>query len=362
MAGDGLPSGNHPQGSTNGALAGQPEGIGPVSRPIADDQTLADRDQTLADADQTAADADQAAADSDQAASDRDLAQGGDPVEHDFTREIRDRGARQRQETARTRVDTAAARDAIAEARDMEAAARDEAAARKDRELAARTAGPRRPERRVIGVLLRAAERRSGAAAMRAAAAEFRALAAADRERAAWDREQAGADRRQAQLERGALLDQLAAAETDQLTGARTRAAGLVELEREIDRARRTTGRLVVGYVDVVGLKAVNDAHGHAAGDALLKHAVHAIREHLRSYDLIVRMGGDEFLCVLSGATIETALHRFDAIQTELEAESDPCAIRVGVAALRPADSVAELIEHADAELPTGSRRSALGA
>ena len=52
------------------------------------------------DGDQTSADSDQAAADSDQAASDRDLASGGDPGEHEFTRDLRDRSAEHRQQVA----------------------------------------------------------------------------------------------------------------------------------------------------------------------------------------------------------------------------------------------------------------------
>ena len=68
-----------------------------------------------------------------------------------------------------------------------------------------------------------------------------------------------------------ALLRQLAASETDALTGARTRAAGLADVDHEIDRARRTSGVLSLAYIDVVGLKAANDERGHAAGDALLQ-------------------------------------------------------------------------------------------
>jgi two-component system, cell cycle response regulator len=62
---------------------------------------------------------------------------------------------------------------------------------------------------------------------------------------------------------------------TDPLTGVRTPAAGLLELDHELERSRRRIGvRLVVVYVDVVGLKTVNDSQGHAAGDALLKRVV----------------------------------------------------------------------------------------
>jgi len=360
----GPPSGDRPVHSANGASGREPETTAPTSEAVEHAQTLEDRDQTFADvdqtasdSDQTAADSDQAAADSDQAASDRDLASGGDAGEHELTRELRDRSAEQRQQIAQGRVDTAADRDAVAHTRDLTADARDQAAALRDRDLAKRDASRTREGHTMAGLLHRAVESRHDAAADRAAAIESRARAAADREQAARDREQAARDRLQAQIDRDALLEQLAIAETDQLTGTRMRAAGLADLDREIERARRTAMLLAVAYVDVVGLKAVNDEHGHSAGDALLQRAVRAIRSHLRTYDLIVRHGGDEFLCVMSGATIELARQRFDAIQAALAADPDPARIKVGFAALAPQDSARQLIERADADLPT-TRRS----
>jgi diguanylate cyclase (GGDEF)-like protein len=330
-----------------------------ASEAFKDDQTLADRDQSLADADrkgsesdQTAAAREQAAADSDQAASDRDLVHGGDPGVHDASREVRNRSAQQRQYSAQGRVEAADARDQVAHARDLTALARDQAAELRDRELATHDGAVGDGTQIVVS-----AEDRRSAAAERALAAAGRARAAADREQAARDREQAARDRSQAQADRDALLHQLASAKTDGLTGTRARATGLEDFDHEIDRARRTMAPLVIAYVDVVGLKAVNDTHGHGAGDALLQHAVNAIRDHLRSYDLIVRIGGDEFLSVMSGATLEDARQRFAAIQTALAAGPDQCEIKVGFAALEGDDSAAELIKRADAELPTSDRR-----
>ncbi|MEA2364827.1 MAG: hypothetical protein QOI32_339 [Thermoleophilaceae bacterium] len=349
--------------STNGAgRADDDDGIVRSSGSRDADQTLADTDQTLADADQTqsdgdqaAADDDQVAADSDQAASDRELAHGADPSVHAFARDLRERSAEHRRLTAQGRTEAAAARDAVAVARDLAASARDAAAVQHDRELAARDAawsGAGLPD-----LLQSAAKTRKRAAADRAAAADGRVRAATDREQATRDREQAARDRHENQVDREALLRQLVIAETDQLTGARTRSAGLADLRREIDRARRTTGRLAVAYVDVVGLKAVNDTRGHGAGDALLRRVVQAIRARLRSYDWILRLGGDEFLCVMSGATIENARDRFDAVQATLAAESEPAQIKAGFATLTPDDSSADLIARADGDLPSGHGR-----
>ena len=274
------------------------------------------------------------------------------PDEHNLIRELRDRSTEQRENTARERVDAAAARDAIAQARDATALERDQAADLRDRELAASvdgTVGERRARQR-------AATNRRSAAIARAKAAEIRAGAAEDREQAARDRAQAARDREQAQADREALLNQLAIAETDALTGARTRAAGLVDLEHEIDRARRTQTPLVAAYVDVVGLKAVNDTKVMARA-TLLQRTVHGFRDHMRPYDLIVRLGGDEFLCVMSGATIQEGRRRFSTVQATLAAEPNPCQIKIGFAALEPEDSAADLIQRADAELPTSPRR-----
>jgi diguanylate cyclase (GGDEF)-like protein len=269
-------------------------------------------------------------------------------------RDLTARGARGRNVTAEPRMVAADRRDEAATGRDSAAAVRDQIAELRDRELAARD-GAWIDERRALtgaDVVMRAAVTRRRAAADRALAAEARARAAADREQAARDREQAARDRLQAQADREALLQQLLVAETDALTGTRTRAAGLVELDHEIDRARRSGNRLVIAYIDVVGLKTINDTQGHAAGDALLQRTVVAIRRHVRSYDLMIRLGGDEFLCVLSGATSHDARRRFRSVQKTLADAPQPSEIKVGFASLAPQDTRDELIERADSQLP----------
>jgi diguanylate cyclase (GGDEF)-like protein len=193
---------------------------------------------------------------------------------------------------------------------------------------------------------------------LRALAAEQHALAAQDRQAAAQDREQGARERKNALTDRKALARQLTITETDPLTGARARAAGLTDLDHELDRCERTASRLVVAYVDVVGLKNVNDTQGHGAGDELLKQVVALFNAHLRSYDLIIRLAGDEFLCAMSDITVPEARERFRGIANALGAAPCPAAISTGFAELAPGQPVAELIARADKEMIESRRAS----
>jgi diguanylate cyclase (GGDEF)-like protein len=176
-------------------------------------------------------------------------------------------------------------------------------------------------------------------------------LAAEDRQAAARDRDQAAGERQQARTDRQALAIELERAAVDALTSARTRTAGLSELDHELERARRTGSPLAVAYIDVVGLKAVNDLQGHAAGDALLKHVVAHVKAHMRPYDLIIRLGGDEFLCVMSNLTLDAAKRRFEPIATTLDQKPSPGTIRTGFAQLRDHETADTLIARADTEM-----------
>ncbi|MEA2194041.1 MAG: hypothetical protein QOG42_475 [Solirubrobacteraceae bacterium] len=368
-----LPSGEHP--NSNGALEGprkrrlgrakalederalaaREQSFADTEQTLADaDQTRADGDQTSSDSDQTSSESDQLAADRDQAASDRDLAGGVDPRAHELSRDLRRRSAQERELTAAGRLRTAEQRDTGAHARDLAALARDHAAAARDLTMTQRDEIHSRALARALtgaDVLRQAAAQRQRAGTQRAEAAEHRVLAAEDRQAALVDREQAARDRLQALADRQALARQLTIAETDALTGVRTRAAGLVELDHEVDRCRRGEGSLVVAYVDVVGLKALNDSEGHGAGDALLKRVVAQMRSRLRSYDLIMRLGGDEFLCAMSNITMADARERFRSVAEGLTASPQPGSIRSGLAELVPDETAGMLIARADSEL-----------
>jgi GGDEF domain-containing protein len=257
------------------------------------------------------------------------------------------------QQSAASRVAAANARDAVADARDLAARARDRAAELRDRELGARSAAAADDDRATTGaeILLRAARYRSAAAIDRAAAARIIASSAADRDQAAHDREQAARDRRQAAMDREALLEQLQRAATTYMNGRPARSSGLVDIDHAIDRARRATGRLVVAYVGVVEATVI-DAEGDSGREARPERVLGAIRRHLRGSDLIVRLAGDELLCLMFGATAQNAGERFASVRAELESLPDPCEITVGLAALSPGDSLDALIKSAGAALP----------
>jgi diguanylate cyclase (GGDEF)-like protein len=306
------------------------------------DQTASDQDQTAADRDQTASDRDQSSADGDQEAADEDLTSGGDPISHQRSRLARERSrhdrtvvAQVRDKTADERLHTAAQRDRAAEQRDSHAATRDAAAQRRallDEQGVSRD-----------DLLLRA-ER-------------DRAMAAADRLRAAADREQAAADREQAAADREQAARDLQFATTDQLTGAWVRGFGLTEVESEIVRAHRTGGQLVLAFVDVDQLKRVNDSEGHGAGDTLLRLAGETLRARVRPYDIVVRYGGDEFVCALPNVRRAQAQQRFDSIAAAFTAATGGRSISFGLAELEPGDDLQRLVERADREL-YASRRS----
>ena len=109
-----------------------------------------------------------------------------------------------------------------------------------------------------------------------------------------------------------AYAHELATAAIDEMTDALRRGVGLVALQREMDRTRRTREQLIVAFVDVDGLKTVNDRDGHAAGDALLRTVVSLVTEEFRSYDLMLRFGGDEFVCSFSGDGLVLATGGYD--------------------------------------------------
>lgn len=94
----------------------------------------------------------------------------------------------------------------------------------------------------------------------------------------------------------------------DDLTGALTRRALLTELDSELSRAMRYGHPLSVLMVDLDGFKAVNDDHGHQAGDEVLREVVGRVAGSLREADRLGRWGGDEFAVVLPETDLREAI------------------------------------------------------
>lgn len=278
----------------------------------------------------------------------------------------RDLAASRRDAVGDIRDLAGAARDVDGDARDATGTRRDRAAEDRDRAAEARdriTPAEGSPSVDHVTEVARAhaASDRSHAARDRLAGAKDRSTSEHDRTASFADREAGHAERAASEgdradggADRAAAADERALAALDPLTGARTRRSGLIELAREMQRAERTSQSLTLLYVDIDGLKFINDSRGHAAGDDALVAVVETIRGTMRSYDFVVRMGGDEFICVQAGLDETGANARVDMVTEALAASPDLPSASFGVVEMLAGESSRELIERADADLYAG--------
>lgn len=136
----------------------------------------------------------------------------------------------------------------------------------------------------------------------------------------------AAADAQAALREKTREADRLRAmALSDEVTGLTNRRGFNRALDRALARARRHGERGLVGVVDLDGFKALNDAHGHMAGDFALATVATALTRHLRAEDTVARLGGDEFGLILPMASGERgATRRLARLARALETLSIP--------------------------------------
>ena len=161
-------------------------------------------------------------------------------------------------------------------------------------------------------------------------------------------------DRKQVEAEREELLRRVEAmARTDELTGLANRRAWDEELRRELARAGRGDYPVCVVMLDLDNFKELNDAHGHQAGDALLREVGTAWRMVVRVTDFIARYGGDEFALLLANCPRHAADRLVDRLQAALP-EGHACS--AGLAYWDGSMTAEDLISRADVALYESKR------
>ena len=154
------------------------------------------------------------------------------------------------------------------------------------------------------------------------------------------------------------VSDATYAAEHDHLTGAPTRRAFFAAAEREHARAVRDGGELGMLMLDVDYFKRINDTHGHAVGDRVLRDLVRHARDAIRTVDYCARIGGEEFAVLLPDAGADTALAVAERLRAALD-RSLPApngravayTVSIGVAMLEEGESFTSLMARADKAL-----------
>ena len=135
----------------------------------------------------------------------------------------------------------------------------------------------------------------------------------------------------------------------DWLTGALTRRAWDSSLEAALTRSARSATPVCVALVDLDELKALNDASGHAAGDAALRDVAASWRNGLRGGDVLARLGGDEFGVILEGCSLTEAADVVEQFRTARPPSG--LTSSVGLACWDGRESPTALLARADAAL-----------
>ncbi|MEK6257945.1 MAG: GGDEF domain-containing protein [Planctomycetota bacterium] len=151
-------------------------------------------------------------------------------------------------------------------------------------------------------------------------------------------------------------------ARLDSLTGLPNRQALVEALNAELSRTRRFGRPFTVALLDCDGFKGINDRGGHLAGDDVLRRIGLALRQHTRRYDCVGRLGGDEFLLVLSEVDREDAVLVAERLRAALrhfvEREYPVLTFSLGVVTFRTAElDWDECVQQADDAMYAAKRQ-----
>ncbi|MFN4162789.1 MAG: GGDEF domain-containing protein, partial [Stenotrophomonas sp.] len=175
-------------------------------------------------------------------------------------------------------------------------------------------------------------------------------------------REVEQAEQRIAELEQE-LRDVSGLIRTDPLTGALNRRGFEELIERELARAGRHDHPLALALIDLDDFHQTNAAHGHAGGDAVLRHLVAVCQLHLRSTDALARIGGDEVVLLLPETPAADSMSTLLRLQRslaqrplQLDQTRVPVHFSAGVAQWQAGEPADALLRRADAALYAAKR------
>ena len=146
----------------------------------------------------------------------------------------------------------------------------------------------------------------------------------------------------------------------DDLTGLLNRRAMLDRMQLEQRRSLRSGSPLLIAQLDIDHFKAVNDTHGHAAGDLVLQSFADTVRRNVRDTDVLARWGGEEFVLLLCATPAADAVTLMERLRQAVQAMQVPVAqggqpitvtVSIGLARHAPADPLAGTLERADRAL-----------
>ena len=160
------------------------------------------------------------------------------------------------------------------------------------------------------------------------------------------------------ELFRARIAELEARVDVDPLTETLNRRGFERELTRSLAYVKRYEASAALIYIDLDRFKPVNDRHGHAAGDAMLKAIAAALLRQVRASDVVARIGGDEFVVLLWNVSGTIAAAKALALEAAISATrprfgnaSLTVGASAGVALLGPLDSAAEVLSRADAAM-----------